>query len=510
MDLDDRQDGNKGTNEDTEPKQNSDTVSFARGTEPSTDTHDFEGMKHQKTEISASNANPDTEPAEIGTTEMATVAPEVEPSTTAFTSEGPLPSETPSNTAPAEQNSAGFDAPVIAPVEATASVAAHTGDKKHLLLAIAGSVLLFVVIGVLAWWMLMGNKESSSTTEDMLSAATEQTKLGVAFTVIDGTVTFSSDMESWQPATTDSQLKEGDSIKTGEDGRAVLALDDGSAVRLDANTTVTLESLLADAVTVNQVGGSVYSRVVPSDRSYVVKIDETTYKALGTAFMTHKNTTNTGVQVFQSSVESSDLDEAIPEGKQHLKPFGDYMGEIAVADIDIEAALDNSFLNWNLTQDESDANFKQRLGILSEIKERAAARSVELEALKQQKEAAERALKEKLEAERIEKEKAHSNSGRVTRGTMVLSASGQSRGLSWTYTGKAVHGYKLVYSTKNPTPIFGADEAHYYSNMHETSGQLPKKSKHGNEKYNVRVCAYTAGTDDEKCVDYSNVVVIDM
>ncbi len=509
MDLNDRQDGNKDTNENTEPTQHSDTISSTQAAEPNADAG-FESMRHQTTGINTLSVDPDIEPAEIGTTEAATVASEVEPSTAAFTQEGPQPPEASSDLSTAEQKNTGFDAPVIAPTGAATSMSAHTGNKKHLLLAIVCSVLLFVVIGVIAWWMLMGNNEPSGTAEDTLSSATEQTKLGVAFTVIDGTVTFSSDMESWQPATTDSQPKEGDSIRTGADGRAVLALDDGSAVRLDANTIVTLESLLANAVMINQTGGSVYSRVVPSDRSYVVKIDETTYKALGTAFMTHKNTTNTGVQVFQSSVESSDLDEAIPEGKQHLKPFGDYVGEIAVSDIDIDAALDNSFLNWNLNQDESDANFKQRLGILSQIKERAAERIAELQALEEQKAAAERALKEKIEAERIEKEKAHDSSGKVTRGTMTLSSSDRNRGLSWTYTGKAVHGYKLVYSKESSTPTFGADEARYYGNIHETSDQLPKISKHGNERYYARVCAYTAGTDDEKCVDYSNVVVIYM
>lgn len=93
----------------------------------------------------------------------------------------------------------------------------------------------------------------------------------------------------------DSQLKEGDAVRTA-DGRVVLTLDDGSALRLDANTNVTLTSLVATDVKIAQTGGTAYSRVVPSERSYTVTVDGAEYKALGTAFSTINHTDEKGVR----------------------------------------------------------------------------------------------------------------------------------------------------------------------------------------------------------------------
>src|SRR5690606_23875688 len=156
---------------------------------------------------------------------------------------------------------------------------------------------------------------------------------------------------------------------------------------------------------------------------------------------------------------------------------------------------DDSFVNWNLSQDESDANFKEKLGVLQQIKERA-----EKKKLERQADEKSRLEAEKEARETKEKEKSH-NSNKVTRGKMTLDTNGSK--FSWRYTGKAVHGYKLVYS-KDPGPTFGSDEALYFSNINETSGSISKKENMKGGKYHVRVCAYTADTEDEKCVDYSN------
>src|SRR5690606_35245830 len=119
------------------------------------------------------------------------------------------------------------------------------------------------------------------------------------------------------------------------------------------------------------------------------------------------------------------------------------------------------------------------------------------------KELAEKEAREMQEAE--EKKRYETSSGRVTRGTMVLSLNGNA--FNWSYTGKAVHGYKLVYSKKNDIPSFGSSASIYFGSISDTSGSLPDKSKIGAGKYYVRVCAYTAGTEDDPCVDYSNIVI---
>ena len=82
--------------------------------------------------------------------------------------------------------------------------------------------------------------------------------------------------------------------------------------------------------------------------------------------------------------------------------------------------------------------------------------------------------------------------------------------LNWNYTGKAVHGYKLVYSKSNTSPAFGNSEAIHFSDMNEMSGSLPSKDSIGSGKYYVRVCAFTADTLADACVDYSNIVILNL
>ncbi len=501
MNQDDREDGIEKLNEDTAPKDTPDTTVNPETEEP-TQSDTFGGEKNQDN-TSAAKSTEATPPTE----RPPTIDVEVEPATVA-------PPEVP--TSPdlqSSEQSSELNSPEKAPESGAKPVtlsalnvsALATKDKKRLLMILAACLLLFGVVGVLTWWMLASSGSSNSETEKTSSQPIEQPKLGVAFTVTDGTVEYSVDDSQWEAASETTELKEGDSVRTGGDGRAVLTLDDGSAARLDADTTVKLASLAADDVRIEQEQGAVYSRVVPSERSYTVAVDDTTYEALGTAFVTVKSETENGVQVYQSSVKTSDSEDEVGEGEQFYKKSSDTELQDKVTVIDIDSLVDNAFVNWNLAQDESDTKFKERLGILSQVKERA-------EELRLEQEAAEKARLEaerKAEAERQakKKEEAERDSNLVTRGTMVLDRSGNT--FSWSYTGKAIHGYKLVYS-KNGTPTFGADSSIYYSSMSQTSAEFPKKSKIGGGRYYVRVCAYTANTEDEPCVDYSNVGVINL
>lgn len=308
-------------------------------------------------------------------------------------------------------------------------------------------------------------------------------KMGVAVTVADGTVTYQkASGGEWAPLTTETQLAEGSQVKTAAESRAVLLFDDGSALRLDANTTVGLTSLAADDIKIAQIDGMAYSRVVASKRSYTVGVDGINYKALGTAFSTVKSQTEKGVRVFQSQVKVDGVETAVAEGKQYFNDNANASLKDKVTDIDVDAMADSAFVKWNLTEDEKAENFKNKLGILGKVKERA-----------------EQKVKEQ------EKDSDHETKDKVTRGTMSLTRSGET--FTWSYTGKAIHGYKLVYSKSNPTPTFGTDDAIYFGSIGETSGSLPDKRKTGGGgTYYVRVCAYTAGSEDEPCVDYSPVI----
>jgi hypothetical protein len=113
---------------------------------------------------------------------------------------------------------------------------------------------------------------------------------------------------------------------------------------------------------------------------------------------------------------------------------------------------------------------------------------------------------EKKTKEKQQKSEKQNNSSKekVTPGTMSITAYGDK--VRWSYKGKAVHGYKTVVSKTSQTPTFGKDHAIYYPTIGDEWGELGKKDAPGT--YSVRVCAYTAGTQDQPCIDYSPVVTI--
>lgn len=507
MDQDDSQDQKIMSTGNASP-HNSLNTEGGESSQNGIDTYDT--MTHSKPEVSIPNDGMDLRPAEINTIETTTVGPEIEPSTEAFT-----PNQT-AEPATTVSNSIDDNAPLVGAVNVATTPAAETfppiavnkRERKRLILAVSIIVLLFAAIGAVSWWLVIGNNDSSATiNDDALSSSTEQAKMGIALTVADGAVEYSIDGEEWLVASAETQLKEGDFVRTGTDSRAVLTLDDGSAVRLDASTAVKLVNLSVNSITIEQIEGVVYSRVVPSERTYTVTIDKTTYQALGTAFVTINKENESGVQVYQSSVKTNDSDEVVEEGKQYYKINKDTMLKGKITGINLGTIINDTFIDWNLNKDESDNNFKERLGILTQLKEMKTVQA-ERQSAEKQKEAVEKALQAKVEEERKKREEEDFSKDRVTRGTMTLTLT--NKVLSWNYTGKAIYGYKLVYSKKSPTPVYGTDDASYFSEAGITSGELPKKSEIGSGKYYVRVCAYTADSEDEKCVDYSNVVVINI
>ena len=404
-------------------------------------------------------------------------------------------------------------------VLANALAAADAKQKPHKIAGLFTSKKQAVLTAVIAGVLVLGGGAGAfallyqpPVPEAQTTATTQPkpvAKMGVAVTVADGTVTYQkASGGDWSPVTTDTQLAEGAQVKTAAESRAVLLFDDGSALRLDANTTVGLTSLKADDIKIAQVDGTAYSRVVPSKRSYTVAVDGVNYKALGTAFSTVKSATEKGVRVFQSQVKVSDVDTAIAEGKQYFNDNANAELKNKVTDIDYDALADSEFVKWNLAEDEKVETFKGKLGVLSKVKERAEQK------MKEQEEAAAKAKAEAEAKAKAEKEKAAKKDGKnevkdkVTRGKITAWPQGDSVG--WAYTGKAVHGYKLVYSKTNSQPTFNIENAIYVSDASANSRKILSKDLEPKESgvYWVRVCAYTAGSEDEPCVDYSSAVKV--
>lgn len=379
-------------------------------------------------------------------------------------------------------------------------------SKKRALLVVALASVLVVSGGALALALLYQTPVPEAQAA-VAPAPAPIAKLGLAVTVADGTVTYKRAANSeWQPLTTDTQIGEGAQIKTASESRAVLAFDDGSALRLDADSTVQIVSLATNDIEITQIAGMAYSRVVPSERNYTVTVDGVGYKALGTAFSTIKTSTETGVRVFQSQVRVAGVTDSVAEGKQFFKNSSNVALKGKVTDIDVDTMANDSFVKWNIEQDEKAATFKDKLGLLVKVKERLVQKDKDAEAEKQ-RQAAELAEKAKQAAEQkqlestVNKDKDKATA-KITPGTLKLTVNAQGKA-TWSFSGVAPYGYKLV-ASKSPNPTFPVSTATYYGDSAATTGEVPAND--GGGSYYVRVCVYTNGTEEVPCTNYSNEV----
>lgn len=462
-------------------------------------------------------------------------------------------------------------------------ISAHAqsnNTKKWVMIGGIVAVLMILLAGGI-WWTLRNNQgtDSSSTTQ----SATIYPQ-GAALTSIEGTVEVNTG-DGWITATSGTNLEQGDQLRTAKNSRAIVTLDEGSAIRLDASSSVAFTTLNVGGVTVDNQSGSVYTRVVASEsRTFVVTIGNVPYRAMGTAYMTVNRSAQKGVEVFESTVTTKDskgTDKEVAQGEAFYIKDKDASDVDKVKKLDLEKLKKNTFLKWNKQQDEKDEKFANKLGVLKEIDKPA---ETEKEADTEEKpNTAEPTVASGISAWGVKTDDGvkmswsvkgintedgfkvtYSNSDttpsygensaqyvsagtssvvlgltdgktwhvrvcayrgdgkcdsysntvsvtapyketvKVTRGTMSVNRSGNT--LSWSYSGKAVYGYKIVWNTSgNPTyPISGEKSGYkYLSSQSASSLNLSEAiSEPGN--YYLRVCAYTGGTQSEACVDYGS------
>jgi hypothetical protein len=236
---------------------------------------------------------------------------------------------------------------------------------------LAGSLaLLLVVVGVVT--LLMTRSTSENDTNDSVVMQEETPDLlGVAIILKEGTLqTRQTDNEEWLDATVDTEISQGTALRTvGATSRAVIAFDDGSALRLDANSEAELEIVTTERILVNHVSGYTYNRVLPSDGlKYIVTSTEAQYEALGTAFKTASTGDEQSVEVYHSSVVETGLNKTPKAGEKLVvinKASPTEQGTIKK--LDIEEVKNDPFLQWNRELDANDENFKASLGFLSDI-----------------------------------------------------------------------------------------------------------------------------------------------
>lgn len=456
--------------------------------------------------------------------------------------------------------------------------------KKRLIVGIIIAVVLVLLAGA-AWWILRIYQDSDSSMSVNQSATVYPQ--GAVLTSIEGTVEVNTG-DGWTVATSGTNLGQGDEIRTAKDSRAILTLDEGSAIRLDASSTVAFTTLHVGDVTIDNQSGSVYTRVVPSEtRTFVVTVDNAPYRAMGTAYMTLNKPDQKGVEVYESTVttkNSQGLDEDVSQGEAFYTKDKDDSDVDKVTKLDIKKLKENSFLKWNKQQDEKDDKFANKLGVLEKIDETESDTEKEdSEAEDENSGTTEPAATAGISAwgAKVEdgikvswsvngvnaadgfkvtysntdttpsygensakyvsagsssavleiedgktwhirvcayrgdgKCDSYSNTvsvtapyeekAKVTRGTMTVSRSGNT--LSWSYSGKALYGYKIVWNTSGePTyPVSGEKSGYEYISSQSTSSLNLEEAITKTGDYYIRVCAYTNGTQSDACVDYGS------
>lgn len=169
-------------------------------------------------------------------------------------------------------------------------------------------------------------------------------------------------------------------LRTGENSKAVLEFDEGSALRLDENTHVIMEKTSNKEISVLQVAGETYSRVnKTSGLTYVVKSGETETTAMGTAFGVATATSNwvkegekkVIVKVVESKVKvkimkgEETLEKEVSEGEELIvdpeKPIEDSAQKLPLPK---EETAKDGFFSWNREEDSKES---YPLGILDDI-----------------------------------------------------------------------------------------------------------------------------------------------
>ncbi len=286
--------------------------------------------------------------------------------------------------------------------------------------------------------------------------------IGAELAYVDGSVEYKESDGGWFNAESGTSLKEGYSVRTLDDSKAIINIDDGSAIRLDANSEIKLTSMNPDDLIIDNEAGNVYSRVTKADRDFTVQIDDYKFQSLGTAYITINTDDEKGVKVYEDNVKvlyekgGEEKEVTAREGEQYyIKSDKDTEKITAVAN-------DDEFTKWNKERDDKWKEDSQ---------------------------------KEKEEDENTEEETGTvSASGIVTDTGMTI---------NWSVEGvlDISKGFKIAYSSDTTAPVYPGDKYVYVSN---SSIRTTNVNLEDGETYNFRVCRYTGGA----CDHYSQVITL--
>lgn len=344
-------------------------------------------------------------------------------------------------------------------------------SKKKTLIIVG----LFIILGV-ATFFVFGRSDSSNKVSQVNIAQPSEEKaklLGAEVTLLEGTVEISKNGKTWEKLEVGTGISEGDNLRTNANGRAIIALDDGSAIRLNNNSQILIEEQTVKSVVINNDKGEVYTRVVPStERFFSVRVKSEAFTAKGTAYKTINTDNIEGVEVYHSTVTSKQGNKDVSEGKKLLVKSDQKDQENVISDINIDELKKDEFVIWNAEQDKKETEFSASLGFLKKLEEPAPTAPA--------------------------KPAPVSQSGIFLSGKAVE----YSGVFSWSVKGvNTSGGYKLIKSSKTLLPVYPDNSAAYIE-----PGKFEYNLSMGDGgTYYFRLCAYR---ENKTCDSYSNTVTI--
>ena len=382
--------------------------------------------------------------------------------------------------------------------------------------------------------------------------------IGANIVYIEGNVEYKDESGVWKRASEGIDLFEGYSVEVLGDGRAIINLDDGSAVRLNSESIVSLDSMNPNHIVLSNEKGEIYSRVVKLDREFDIKSDNYIYKSLGTAYKTINKKDKKGVDVYQGDVKFVDVgvkeDETtenkkkellIGEGKKYYLVNSENKQSVGnIEKISIEEIEKDDFVAWNRKKDQENNEFKKEMGVLKDslppiVSIISPANLFETEAsyvtAKGKTEAGAKVLINGSEVKNDKGEfslkvnlvtgknvieiKVIDGSGNIAtkkitvtkrvkavkKETIKFVLSGKSTDsgikLSWSFSGiDAGNGFKIVKGASS-NPVYPGNDYKYISDS-DTRSYLWKITD--GKTYHFRVCQYKEG----KCLKYSNNIKV--
>lgn len=242
------------------------------------------------------------------------------------------------------------------------------GLHKNLQLAI---ILLFtlVIIGGITIALSTNNVQEVANEEET-TIIEETPQISAEIKLQEGTLQTKDEEGEWVDYSEDVELAQETALRTvGATSRSVVRFEDGSELRLDANSEIEIVTMTENRIVINHINGYTYSRVSDvRDRKYIVETIDAKYEAVGTAFRTTSSGDKQAVEVFHKSVLETSTNTTLQEGEKLIvKSFVNPRDDETVSRLDIEEIKQDPFIIWNRNLELGDDEYKDKLGFLQDF-----------------------------------------------------------------------------------------------------------------------------------------------